>query len=372
MRNLLSIDLIPFWQGITRGPQEPTCLPFSLAWDPAGYCRQTTSPLVLNRVVNRYNEEDYTYLTAPPGASAWANSRGKIQQNFVEEFSKSGGEILEIGAGSTYLAKQLISTLKPRRYIIIDPAIAEEGDDGVEIVKSYFPFPDKTVIPKFDTVISFSSLEHADNPIFFLQGIADLLKPDGKGLICIPDVTNTFNRGDLNELMHEHITYLTPDTFKHVAACAGLSVQYLRLSDDLLWGVVSPSRREQKLMSLPDIFRDMERRFISPAGQKAELIKNVLGLGKNIGFHGATNGLCNFLYLSGLSGEKNLYIFDSDESKHGFYLPGNPNPIGSPYDPQYSKMDIMYVSAMAFYEIISRFAQSNSTLNSNRIRPLFE
>jgi hypothetical protein len=239
-------------------------------------------------------------------------------------------------------------------------------------VKSYFPFPEKTVSSKFDTVISFSALEHADNPITFLHGIANLLKSDGKGLICIPDVTNTFERGDLNELMHEHIAYLTPETFEHLAACSGLAVPYMRLKDDLLWAVVTLGKTEQKLMPLPDIFKDMSHRFISPIEEKTALIKSILSSRKSIGFHGATNGLCNFLYLSGLSAEENLYIFDADESKHGFYIPGNPNPIASPYDPSYSKMEIMYVSAMAFYEPISQFAQSHGSLKPNQIIPLFD
>ena len=221
--------------------------------------------------------------------------------------------------------------------------------------------------------MSFNALEHTANPKEFLCGIADLLKPEGKALICIPDVTNAFNRGDLNELMHEHIAYFTPATFETLAACSGLSVESMKSEDDTLWAVVVPGRQtKDMLIRLPELFHDLQDRFLSPVARMKNSIKNVLSIGKKVGFHGATNGLCNFLYLSGLSPERQLYIFDADESKHGHYLPGSPNPIASPYSQQYSEVETMYVSAMTYYETISQFAQSNSSLKANQVRPLFE
>lgn len=369
---LLNIDLLPFWGGVTVQPQAPTVLPFSLTWNPAGFCCQATGTEILNEVVARYSAENYTYLTPPPGTSAWSNYLGKIQEDFVKEFSKSCGEVLEIGAGSTYLAKQLIPVLKPQRYVIADPAIVDESNGCIEIIRSYFPFSEKNTLQKFDTVLSFNALEHADDPIAFLRGIANVLKSNGKALICIPDVENAFKRGDLNELMHEHISYFTPETFEKIAACSSLSVQSMKSEDDTLWAVVVLGRAEEKPMPLPDVFKDLDRKFLSPIKQKVKFIRSILNSRKCVGFHGATNGLCNFLYLSGLSSDENLYFFDADESKHGFYIPGSPNPIASPCDPRYSKMEIMYVSAMTYFETISQFAQSHGSLKPGQIRPLFE
>ena len=50
-------------------------------------------------------------------------------------------------------------------------------------------------------------------------------------------------------------------------------------------------------------------------------------------FHGATNGLNNFLHLARLADTPNIVVFDGDESKAGRFLPACPNPIRAVDDP---------------------------------------
>jgi SAM-dependent methyltransferase len=371
-RILFSVNQLPFWGGVSRQPQKASLLPFSLHWAPAGYCRQAVDQEIFAKVIDRYFLDEYTYLTPPPGASAWANHLGKIQMDFVKEHSLVNGDILEIGAGSTYLAEQLMPALNPHSYVIADPAMSDAVTERIEVIKSYFPFSGEGAERKFDTILCFNALEHVDDPIDFLRGIAQALKSGGNALICVPDVTNAFKRGDLNELMHEHISYFTPDTFSTMAASVGLIVQSMKSEDDTLWAVIVPGELEAGTVALPELFMKLTTRFIVPVQQRAEHIRRLLFSGKKVGFHGATNGLSNFLYLAGLTEEKNIYFFDADDSKHDCYLPGSPNPIRSPSDPYYSAMEALYVSAMTYFQPIRQFATTHGGLNQDQVKPLFE
>ena len=40
--------------------------------------------------------------------------------------------------------------------------------------------------PKFDIITFFEVLEHLDNPLYFIEGVVKLLKPNGKLVISVP------------------------------------------------------------------------------------------------------------------------------------------------------------------------------------------
>ena len=61
-----------------------------------GFYRQTTPEKVRQQVMKAYSNEEYTFITQPPGTSEWADARGNEHLNFirkvfslVENFKKS-------------------------------------------------------------------------------------------------------------------------------------------------------------------------------------------------------------------------------------------------------------------------------------------
>src|SRR5439155_18121045 len=101
----VSLESLPLWKGVGSRPGVREHYPFSLAWDPRGFIRQVSPGDVKRSVVESYANEAYSYITAPPGASAWANRLAEDCIGFIRRTygSLSGKRVLDIGAGSRYV-----------------------------------------------------------------------------------------------------------------------------------------------------------------------------------------------------------------------------------------------------------------------------
>lgn len=370
---ILSFDSLPLWQGLQTNAGEPILAPFEIALDLKGLFRQTTSPEVIAAVTAAYAGESYNHITAPPGASVWADRFGEMQADLCGKDVVDGCRILEIGAGGLFLAEKLClhHPHKPAEYVIVDPAM-HQGSGLAEVIADYFP-TNALAGRQFDMILAFNSLEHVPDPESFLKGICENLSPNGRSYICIPDVTNMFLRHDMNVFLHEHISYFTPASLTTLANSVGLRILSMTSSEDILWIVAgrNPQQEEAAPVSEPHLevaLRNMQ----AAATNKVERIRSVLESGGRIGFHGATNGLNNFLHIFGLSGHSNIFVFDGDVTKAGRYLPTCPNPIRRSDDPSYREFSLIFVSAMTYFEPIKRFAVSHHGMAAESIQALFE
>lgn len=87
-------------------------------------------------------------------------------------------------------------------------------------------------------------------------------------------------------------------------------------------------------------------------------IRQALEIGDTIAFHGATNGLNNFLFLSGLSDFDGFLLFDGDDNKTGKYLPTCRTSIRNAKDDSYKKVDRVFISAGTFFDEIKQSIMS--------------
>ena len=81
--------------------------------------------------------------------------------------------ILEIGAGSTYVAKKICEKCCPRIYHIgscIDPYDADDFAN-INIISEYYSGQD---IGEFDVVLMFNTLEHIPDPLSTLENISKI------------------------------------------------------------------------------------------------------------------------------------------------------------------------------------------------------
>ena len=106
----LKFEKLPYWRGIITKPTDVQVMPFALTWDPRGFIRQVAISENQRNVINLYASDEYQYITAPPGASLWANRLGDAAIDFVKSKygSVTGKKVLEIGAGSLYTANKLL------------------------------------------------------------------------------------------------------------------------------------------------------------------------------------------------------------------------------------------------------------------------
>jgi SAM-dependent methyltransferase len=370
---VLTFGPIPFWQGVQTHPSVRKTYPLSLRAESGKPIRQVSDVAVIDAVLHAYESDAYAFITPPPGASAWANSLGDSSIAAVIEAVGTGKPrtILEIGAGSGYVARELIDRYQPQRYVIVDPTI-HEAIENVEVIREYFPCP-KIGKERFDLILAFNCLEHVPDPVAFLGHIRSQLMPEGKVVLIFPECERQLRNGDLNVLIHEHLSYFTDGSARQIIAESGFTIEALEARSDTLFAFMSKSDSPSRLFPDSDsveLISQSAVAFKTALADTADSIRRHLDIGLNVGFHGATNGLNIFLHLSGLGDHTGIRIYDGDDSKHGLFLPACTAPIMSPANRSYKENGLLVISAMSYFDPIARFAFQEHGLSKDRLMPL--
>jgi len=373
----LFIERLPLWQGVQGAPGIRHVFPFRLGCETGlGLIRQTTDQWIVDKVIEAYASDEYELVTAPPGSSDWANYLGdRYFEAIVAALDDTLPEsVLEIGSGSLYLAERMLERFGSRRYTAVDPAL-ESASGRIEVIGDYFPSAALSG-RKYQLVFSLRCLEHVPDPVSFLRGIGEVLEPGGKVVLIYPDCGPALSRGDLNVLLHEHLSYFTHSTSRRIAERCGFRVDSLESKGEAFCLVLSKGdagTSGDKPATVADeeafLARAVEA-FERNLAEKERLLRSRLEAGERVAFHGATNGLNNFLFLTGLAESFQVGIFDGDATKAGKYLPACREPIRHASVPAYRDSDLLVVSAVTFYEPIRRFACVEQGLSEDRILAL--
>jgi SAM-dependent methyltransferase len=364
---------LPLWRGIQAQPGVAEAPPFRLCWDNRGFLRQSTEPEIREAVLAAYASDHYRFITPPPGESLWANRLGDRKIAAACEFlgPLDGLKVLEIGAGGRYVADRLLGRFDIDEYVAIDPAIRSESTAGrLSFVRDYYPSP-RLAGRSFDVVLSFSCLEHVADPVDFLEHINRSLAKRGRAFLTFPDVERQFRVGDLNVLLHEHMSYLDSHSAVQLAILAGLRPVGQSSENDLFAYVLekvpsaSPGPKRSRLCGLLDTFAGSLER-------SGEAISRSLERGERVAFHGANNGLNIVLHLAKIDTWDSIFVFDGDASKAGNFLPACPKPISAATDPTYREVDQVFVAATSFFDEIKRQLVADGVVPPERISPLFD
>ena len=369
----LHLSSMPFWEGAQKKYGISKCLPFDIVAEKGKPIMQISHDNLIDDVVNCYQSENYTFITSPPGTSLWADELGNRKIKVVQEGlgEKKPKDILEIGGGSLWVGQKLIAIYNPDSYTIIDPAL-KTSELGVNVIQDYFP--SRHIGGKFfDLILGFNVLEHVTDPLGFLLNIKKHLKPGGKVILNFPDCERQLSQGDLNVLIHEHITYFTEKSTRWISEAAGFNILLLKSNNDLFTLILENMNKdfdkehkidESELLNLS--FKMFENLFDKTTKKIAE----VLDAGNFVGFHGATHGLNSFLYISGLENHSNIRIYDNDSSKEGLYLPSCKNKILTAKDETYGQNSLLVISAMSFFEEIKSNILQEKIFGPKSIFPL--
>lgn len=375
----LSFAAIPLWQGVQECSGIRHQYPLRLGFHGPGPICQVTEKEIVDRVVAAYQSSDYGFITSPPGASDWANSLGDMYAKWVFNIvgSVTPRRVLEIGAGSLYVAKTIASRFSTTEYVVVDPSIRESSHESkLEVLREYFPCP-ALEGRKFDLVLALNCLEHVPDPMMFCRSISDSMEPDALAVLVFPDCESALMRGDLNVLVHEHLTYFTEDSVRWIAETCGFTVRALESINDTFLVVLVKDKdgrkdviAEEVLSRGVQLLQHSAESFLQVLRNKAATIRNALEVGKVVGFHGATNGLNIFLHLAGIGMHPGVRIYDGDSSKADYFLPGCAHQILVSEDRSYRDNDLVYVSAMSYYEAIEKFAIERHGLRPDQIAKL--
>lgn len=370
-KNEIIFPELPLWRGLQEYPGKIEVKPFTLKYIPEFPIYQSSNNVVLDAVVDAYSDNDYQYITPPPGNGDWSNSLGDECFKSVLRIlgDKRPTSILEIGAGSLYIAKKIINAYDVNKYTIVDPSL-REGHPLILVLREYFPVA-MIKDEKYDLVLAFNCIEHSDNVSGFLEAAKQQLSDDGVLIMTFPDCKRQLDRGDLNVLLHEHLIYFTAETATSLFQNAGFYIESIDSKNDTFTVCLSLKKQPNKIYSSEIFFDEYADKFIDNFDKMYGKIKKLLSEERLIGFHGATNGLNNFLFLSNIFSESNIKIYDSDSSKLNLFLPASESEIKHPSDYSYQKCDAIFVSAMSFWSDIESDAINKYGLDPKKLFPLF-
>lgn len=361
----IKIPEMPWWSGPKKEKTSPKLVPFCLQSRVGEPISQFLKKSEKKEVVNIYNEQTYEFITAPPGQSDWAN---RLALENVSKFEgvvqiNESTKVLEIGAGSTWLAEFLRNKYSCTDYTCVDPALKDHHSEYPRIITDYFPAK-KITGEYFDLILAFNVLEHVDQTTSFLRAIRSALKDQGLAVICVPDCTKQFLNGDINSLIHEHLVYFTKTSIDNTLKKCGLKPIKSISENDLFTIIVKKAESSNtncKNLDEAKYLLALGSSLTTLFGDFATELKAILSSGKRVGFHGATQGLNTFLHVGGFAGF-NFHIFDGDTRKNGLFLPSVNRKIESISTDEYKKVDLMIISALSFETEIRDFIMQQTSL----------
>ena len=84
-----------------------------------------------------YAEKKYKFITLPPGGGEWVNRliNEKLEFFLGEVEIKKSTRVLDIGAGSTWIADRFRDNFGVKSYTCIDPALQDSGAEYPKVVQ---------------------------------------------------------------------------------------------------------------------------------------------------------------------------------------------------------------------------------------------
>ncbi|MDC0456639.1 methyltransferase domain-containing protein [Alphaproteobacteria bacterium] len=189
------------------GLSEP-CIPLKL-----GLCENCgqIQTLYESNSEERYNLYDYSYTSSNSNYSKnyWDEYAEFIKTNFKNKNLK----ILEIGCNDGYLIKNLLNY----NYEVYGIDASEKmvsicKHDGLNVEHGIFGSGHNMCESKagyFDVVIANNVLNHSNEPLEFVKSISRILNSDGTFIFEQPYWGNTVRSLKLDQVYHEHVSYIT-------------------------------------------------------------------------------------------------------------------------------------------------------------------
>jgi hypothetical protein len=365
--------LLPIWTGVQNKPGFHL-MPFSLNIK-RGLVHQVLDDSTRVAITERYGSSDYHFITTPPGLSTWGSRLGDFYFEKLISTIKdlTGKTILEIGAGTLYIAKRVLDELHASSYIACDPALrADNNDARIEICNDYFHY-NRFQNYNIDAVLLINLLEHIVEPETFLSEIRQLIEL-GNGFIyvVVPDCERGMKVGDIGICLHEHISYFTRSSLQLTMEAAGLEIDWLLQHEDTLFAMAHANLHMSRSNTLPEIdILDTFQLHVEENLKFAEKVLKEAGeTGQQWALHGCSVGLNNILALLNLTSSPHLYLFDGDEAKVGKYLPAFDRPIMHANDPFYKSMMGAIIAAPTYFEQIREYVIETHNLPQRSIRSL--
>jgi len=175
----------------------------------------------------RYNEYDYSYTSdnSQTAIAHWREFSDKVTDLGIDKQSV----VLEIGSNDGYLCSLLME--KYPNTFGVDTSEFMSGLAYKRGVKTLtYTFSNESAKLIFEktgpakVIIANNVLNHANDPIDFLQGVVQVMDKDGIFIFEVPYWLNQFVNKRFDMIYHEHVSYFTIKALSHMFSRVGLKM----------------------------------------------------------------------------------------------------------------------------------------------------
>jgi SAM-dependent methyltransferase len=296
---------------------------------------------------------DYVYFSS--FSDTMLSHASELASRFIRQLGLGPKSLaLEVASNDGYLLQYYKKAGVP--VLGIEPAQniarAAVADRGVETIAEFFDLSlAKTLAAEgrcADVVHANNVLAHVPDLNGFIQGVFEVLKPDGVAAIEVPYVGDMIDGCEFDTIYHEHLSYFSATALAHVVGRHGLkivAVERLPIHGGSLLLQISradshrqptPSVRElldeeaRRGMGTIAFYRDFAARVLGLKDRLRELLRELTAKGKRIAAYGAAAKGSTLLNTFGIGRDVLEFVADRSQHKQGRFMPGVRLPIVSP------------------------------------------
>lgn len=286
----------------------------------------------------------------------------------------------DVNANSTFLGlshfeDSTLDRLNKKQYLNVSRLIIDKKYKQcntlsvIGTVQHYLEHKNIEKITQFNkkpsVIIVRDTLEHAHQPMMFLNALRSMVDESGYVVFEVPDYQKNFDSYDYSALWEEHISYFTPHTFLRCLNTARFEVkvfkQYEYDLQDYLVAIVKPFPTNAIVNDCYPILNSentMLEQYASSYKQLRSHFKDVL-LGHRkkgkIAMFGAGHLSCHFINLMDLS-DLIDFVIDDHPKKCGMYMPGSKLPIVSSLSLREVRLCLLGLSQESEKKVIQKHA----------------
>jgi len=159
----------------------------------------------------------------------WYYLRTKYEYEFVSSLITSAESVLDVGSGEGAFSRHLPHVTAYTGLDMSPEAISKAQGNGIRVVNEAVEKHAESCAGRYDTVVSFQSLEHVSDPRSFITAAAQCVAPTGKLVVAVPSEDSFLHfasNSPLNMPPH-HVTRWSDRALHGVARVTGMRLSLL-------------------------------------------------------------------------------------------------------------------------------------------------
>lgn len=242
-------------------------------------------------------------------------------------------KILEIGSAHDYIAKQYLDLNPQATWTSVEPNPVNIHDSRVRVMRQWFD--EKFIIDQpVDAIVHSHILEHAYDPVRFIQHISELLKKGDKHIFTFPHLLLFLKKKYTNGLNFEHTLFLTEYFTDHFLTLFGFKIlkkQYYK--DHSIFYATEKTDTKITVPVLRNKYRYHKKLFVDFVNYHTALIGRLntkIARFKGPLYLFGAHIFSQYLFHFGLTPGAITGILDNSTHKQGKRLYGTPFTVYSP------------------------------------------